>query len=100
MIVSAFDAQLAERNAKHTAALEEANAQLRSIALYDKLTGLPNRILLEDRMEQAILHAGRTNRAFALMFIDLDNFKTVNDTFGHPIGDEFVDFHPELTHFG
>ncbi len=56
-------------------------------ALYDFLTGLPNRMLLRDRLEQAIRHAGRENAPLALLVMDVDRFKDVNDTFGHQFGD-------------
>ncbi len=56
-------------------------------ALYDFLTGLPNRILLRDRLEQAIRHAGREDAPLALFVMDLDRFKEINDTFGHQFGD-------------
>lgn len=54
---------------------------------YDYLTGLPNRVLLKDRMRQAIAHARRENSKFVVMFIDLDGFKQVNDMYGHSAGD-------------
>jgi diguanylate cyclase (GGDEF)-like protein/PAS domain S-box-containing protein len=54
---------------------------------YDHLTGLPNRALLKDRMKQAMAHARREGVKFAIMFIDLDGFKQVNDLFGHSAGD-------------
>jgi diguanylate cyclase (GGDEF)-like protein len=90
LVISAFDTQLAARAAKHAEALQAANEQLRNIALYDQLTGLPNRLLLEDRVEQAMLRADRNNKPCALMFIDLDHFKPVNDTFGHRVGDSLL----------
>jgi len=65
------------------AALNEIN----NLAFYDPLTNLPNRRLLVDRLQQAIVSSARTGRHGALLFIDLDNFKILNDTLGHDIGD-------------
>ena len=65
-------------------------AQLENLAHYDSLTGLPNRMLLHDRLEQAIATAERQRQHFALLFIDLDGFKPVNDTYGHGVGDEVL----------
>jgi diguanylate cyclase (GGDEF)-like protein len=56
-------------------------------ALHDPLTGLPNRILFDDRLRQVLAQAARHGRGVAVMFIDLDNFKTVNDSYGHDVGD-------------
>ncbi|WP_260428509.1 GGDEF domain-containing response regulator [Burkholderia stagnalis] len=60
------------------------------LANHDALTGLPNRNLLSDRMEQAISHGRRTGQLVAVMVLDLDRFKHVNDTFGHSVGDSLL----------
>ncbi len=64
--------------------------ELRSLAFYDPLTSLPNRRLLLDRLQQAIAGSARTGKAGALLLLDLDNFKTLNDTLGHDIGDQLL----------
>ena len=73
-----------------TRGLEAANRQLRHLATHDALTGLPNRVLLDDRLTQAMAHADRDGRPFALMVCDLDRFKLVNDSLGHSAGDELL----------
>ena len=90
LVLSSLDAHLATHTAKLADSLRAANDQLRNVALYDKLTGLPNRLLLEDRLEQAAVRADRSGKLFALMFVDLDRFKPVNDAYGHAIGDELL----------
>ena len=64
--------------------------KLETLAHFDALTGLPNRMLLQDRLEQAIATAERHNQKFALLFIDLDGFKPINDVYGHAFGDEVL----------
>ncbi|MBB1521246.1 EAL domain-containing protein [Pseudomonas sp. SR9] len=61
--------------------------QIHQLAFFDSLTGLPNRRLLQDRLQHALAYHARTGQQGALLFIDLDNFKTLNDTLGHAMGD-------------
>jgi diguanylate cyclase len=73
-----------------TAGLDTANKQLRHLATHDSLTSLPNRVLLDDRMSQAIVHAERAGESFAVCVLDLDRFKLINDSLGHRAGDELL----------
>ncbi|KOC90134.1 putative bifunctional diguanylate cyclase/phosphodiesterase [Winslowiella iniecta] len=90
LLVSMLDARLQARTSVLASSLAEANRELAQLALHDNLTRLPNRILLEDRLDQAINKATREKSQFALMFMDLDGFKAVNDAFGHHIGDSLL----------
>ena len=63
---------------------------LESLALNDPLTGLANRRLLADRMEMALVHARRNKSAMAVVYLDLDGFKQINDTLGHGVGDALL----------
>ena len=82
-----LDSHLETRTAVLADSLTEANLELTHLALHDNLTGLPNRALLTERIDRAMKRAVETGGCFALMFMDLDGFKPVNDAFGHHIGD-------------
>jgi diguanylate cyclase (GGDEF)-like protein len=69
---------------------KQAEQQLKHLALHDPLTGLPNRLLFQDRLKQAIAFSKRQQHKFAVFFMDLDNFKIINDTMGHDAGDELL----------
>jgi diguanylate cyclase len=73
-----------------TRGLEAANRQLQHLASHDWLTGLPNRLLLDDRITQAIAQANRQAHEFAVAVLDLDRFKLINDSLGHRAGDELL----------
>ena len=73
--------------ARDVSLLKNAQAQIRHLAYHDPLTNLPNRALLMDRLSQQIALLKRHNLRGALLFLDLDHFKHINDSLGHPVGD-------------
>ncbi len=84
------DVRLETENAALTRSLAEANQELGYLALHDALTKLPNRVLLECRLDDALSKAHEDGGQFALMFMDLDGFKVVNDAYGHQVGDRLL----------
>ena len=90
-VVTFLIAKLFERVINESRIEKEVERQRLSIlANYDNITGLPNRILLLDRIEQAIQRANRQQVRFAVVFLDLDNFKSVNDQYGHEVGNQLL----------
>jgi diguanylate cyclase (GGDEF)-like protein len=69
---------------------KRAEQQIYNLAYFDSLTGLPNRLLFKEHLGHALAHATRTNRLAAILFLDLDRFKQINDTLGHSIGDKLL----------
>jgi diguanylate cyclase (GGDEF)-like protein len=78
---------LEHKVADRVAALRQSEARMTQLAQYDSLTGLPNRNLFSDRLAQAMARANRDGHLMALMFVDLDHFKQINDSLGHVVGD-------------
>ncbi len=89
-ILLVYQAHLESHTRKHNQQLERANAQLEHAATHDSLTGLPNRLLLMDRLAQATAQSERYSRGFAVLVVDLDRFKSINDSLGHSAGDAML----------
>jgi diguanylate cyclase (GGDEF)-like protein len=77
-------------NAQARADLRDSSARARHLALHDSLTGLPNRVVFLERLDQAVRRTSRTGKTVAVLFADLDRFKLVNDLHGHAVGDELL----------
>ena len=69
---------------------KRSEEQVKHLAFHDSLTGLPNRLLFNDRLRVAMVHANRYRQKLAVLFLDIDRFKVINDSLGHPIGDELL----------
>jgi diguanylate cyclase (GGDEF)-like protein len=82
--------RLRQSHSREISEREENEARLAQMVNFDSLTGMPNRSLFRDRLQQAIARARRSERPFALMFLDLDRFKVVNDSLGHDVGDRLL----------
>lgn len=87
LVLSVLDARLQVKTTAYVQSLKTVNEKLQHQATHDALTGLPNRVLLFERIQLAIDSAERTQTQFALYFIDLDGFKAINDSLGHAAGD-------------
>lgn len=85
-----YNRQLEEMVARRAEQLEDLNRQLEHKAQHDVLTQLPNRTLFEDRLQHAIVRAERKHEKVASLFVDLDHFKHINDTYGHEAGDQVL----------
>jgi len=85
-----LDINLLSRSIRYTIERKRAEVEIKKLAYYDALTGLPNRVLFTDRLKQAIVMAERDMKGLALLFLDLDRFKYVNDTLGHAYGDRLL----------
>lgn len=90
LVTAVYDAHLQSHARIQAVRLEQANAELQHQTTHDALTGLPNRLLFIDRLGREIAHAERDGHSFAVMVVDLDRFKLINDTLGHGAGDELL----------
>lgn len=90
LALESVNKQLEEKVRQRTEELSSANQHLQFLATHDTLTGLPNRVLFFDRLDQTIKKSRRQKQKFALFFIDLDDFKRINDSYGHQVGDQVL----------
>lgn len=87
MFTSMIDARMQGKAERLAASLQDANRELQQLAFRDPLTGLPNRLLFEDRVDAAVQRCWRDGATLGVLFIDLDGFKPINDSLGHHAGD-------------
>ncbi len=90
LIKSEITPQLLERSLRYALERKQSELHLSRLAHYDPLTDIPNRILFRDRLEHAIQLADRDKSGFTLLFVDLNGFKQINDSFGHDVGDAVI----------
>ncbi|WP_420226469.1 putative bifunctional diguanylate cyclase/phosphodiesterase [Pigmentiphaga litoralis] len=90
LVAALLDARMQQRTAALSFSLEAANEELIRLALHDTLTGLPNRILLQEHVKRSVEQGQRGRGTFAVMFVDLDGFKAINDAYGHHTGDALL----------
>src|SRR6185437_5458991 len=90
LLLSLLILTLSRSRERALAMVAEKTGQLRHQALHDALTGLPNRVLAIDRADQMLARARRADQPIAVLYIDVDGFKHINDTFGHAVGDTFL----------
>lgn len=90
LVKGQIQGDLLARAIRYAIERKRTEERLTYLAQYDQLTGLVNRALFRDRLEQALMRARRTNQGFALLLLDLDRFKAVNDTLGHDAGDALL----------
>lgn len=86
-LMASLELRLTGETERLAASLQQANQELRKIAYHDPLTQLPNRLVFEERLAAAVYRADRERRRLALLFVDLDGFKPINDSYGHNSGD-------------
>ncbi len=85
-----IDSELLERSIRYAIEKKTTENKIVYLAYYDQVTDLPNRVFFKEQLNYAIAHAARYNRILAILFIDLDNFKIINDSLGHHVGDIFL----------
>ena len=90
LVKDRLDIASIERTIRYAIDRKRAETELARLAHYDSLTGIPNRLLFNDRLDRALQRAERGDTPFALLYVDLDGFKSVNDTHGHDVGDKLV----------
>ena len=91
LVKKAITSQSLERAIRFSLDRKETELKLAKLAHYDALSGVPNRVLFKDRLERAIQRAERGHQGVALLFLDFDGFKNVNDTYGHDAGDRLIE---------